>query len=632
MTNSQFIALYARVSTEEQTENFSIPAQMELLRSYCRSMNYTIYSEYIDAGYSGTTQDRPELQRLLRDAEQGKFQVILVYRIDRFFRSVKDLLFIVDYLDSIGVSFRSVTEPFDTMNPIGKFMLSLLGSIAQLERDTFIERSRMGKMRRAEEGYVVLTHPPFGYDYIIPERKTGDDGKKQKNGKRGYLVINDEEAETVGLIFKEYIKPDSSTYSVAELLTKLGKRTKRNGKWTGERVYAVLTDTCYVGEWLYKGIKVQIPSIIDRETFDKAQNLLKERRNMIHRKTPRQYLLRGLLRCGYCGSHMGGTTEVAKHRKNGKKYGEPYGETHYYRCHKNIMSSRNKRADRCDAPWIRGEELERHVLSYLALTLSNSERLQEAINSHNNSTGAKRAELENKIKDLNKKLMKLLNEKERILQAYREGVIEISDLKKEIDLVKEKQTSLEQNIEELRLYLNLENERINNINNLAEKYKNLNLENILNAPFNEKRDLLMKLVSNIWVKSRDNPIKVNIECIIPELDHPLDERAGTTTPLALHARDPSRKKLAWCLCQWVPVCRIRCRSQSGPRQAEGRPPHRPQASVSASGRLSTGGWPNIRRFFQPLPVHGKKASLLSPGAPGRSCSQTSRGCRRMRAG
>lgn len=530
------VAIYARVSTDEQAENFSIPAQLELLRSYCHSMGYVIFDEYVDAGYSGTTQNRPDLQRLLNDAEEGKIQVILVYRIDRFFRSVKDLLLIVDHLDGLGVSFRSVTEPFDTTNPIGKFMLSLLGSIAQLERDTFIERSRMGKMRRAEEGYVVLTHPPFGYDYIIPGRKTGENGIRRNKGERGYLIINDEEAETVVLIFKEYIKPDSSTYSVAELLTKLGKKTKRGGKWTGERVYAILTDTCYIGEWLYKDVKVQIPHIISRETFDIAHILLKDRRNMMYRETSRQYLLRGLLRCDSCGSHMGGTTEVMRHKKNGKKYGDPYGEVQYYRCHKNIMALRkNEPDDHCDAPWIRGEELERQVLSYLADTLSNSEKLQKAIDSHKSTFNVKRAEIEKKLKEIDNKIVKLSSEKERILKAYREGIIEIKDLKKEIDFIKNKQTALEQGLNEMRLKLNLENDKTNNIKSLTEKYKNMDLNKILNAPFNEKRELLMKLVSNIWVKNKENgSIEINIECIIPELDSLPRGSRGTVTPLASH--------------------------------------------------------------------------------------------------
>lgn len=536
VANVLTVAIYARVSTDEQADNFSIPAQMELLRSYCRSMGYDIYDEYIDAGYSGTTQNRPDLQRLLSDAEEGKIQVILVYRIDRFFRSVKDLLLVVDHLESLGVSFRSVTEPFDTTNPIGKFMLSLLGSIAQLERDTFIERSRMGKMRRAEEGFVVLTHPPFGYDYIIPGRITGENGKRRNRGERGYLIVNDEEAVTVSLIFKEYIKPDSSTYSVAELLANLGKKTKRGGKWTGERVYAILIDTCYVGEWVYKDVKVQVPSIINRETFDIAQKLLKERRNMIYRETSRQYLLRGLLRCGSCGSHMGGTTEVMRHKKNGKKYGDPYGEVQYYRCHKNIMSLRKKEPDdHCAAPWIRGEELERQVLSYLAATLSNSEKLHEAINSHKSTFNIKKAEIEKKLKEIDNKIVKLSLEKERILKAYREGIIEIKDLRKEIDFIKNKQTALEQGLNEMRLKLNLENDRTNNINSLTEKYKNMDLDKILNAPFSEKRELLVKLVSNIWVQNKENgSIEINIECIIPGLDSLPRGDGCTAIPLASH--------------------------------------------------------------------------------------------------
>ena len=116
------VALYARVSTEEQKENFSLAAQIELLKKHASGNSYEIFSEYVDGGYSGTSYERPELQRLLVDAKQNKFNLILVYRVDRFFRSNKDLLNVVSELEGMGVNIRSITEPFDTTNYLGKFV------------------------------------------------------------------------------------------------------------------------------------------------------------------------------------------------------------------------------------------------------------------------------------------------------------------------------------------------------------------------------------------------------------------------------------------------------------------------------------------------------------------------------
>jgi len=124
------VAIYARVSTDEQAKKYSIPAQLDVLRNFAQANNYEIFKEYIDKGESGTLSERPELQELLNDAGRGIFKGVSVYRIDRFFRNTRKLLNTVDELTRVGVSFRLVTEPFDTSNPIGNFMVSLLGSVA----------------------------------------------------------------------------------------------------------------------------------------------------------------------------------------------------------------------------------------------------------------------------------------------------------------------------------------------------------------------------------------------------------------------------------------------------------------------------------------------------------------------
>lgn len=506
------VAIYARVSTEEQSENFSIASQLDLLKNYCRSMQYKIYNEYVDPGYSGTTQDRPALKKLLEDASKGNFKMVIVYRIDRFFRSVKDLLFVVDHLDRLGVAFCSVTEPFDTSNPIGKFMLSLLGSIAQLERDTFIERSQLGKLRRAQEGYVVLSNPPLGYDY---DRESGQ------------LVINEQEAETVRLIFSEYIKPDASTLTVAKTLKALGRPTKKGGKWDGERVYSILVKSAYVGKWVYKSrktsVKVFVPPIIDQATFNKAQELLKERRNMIHRANKRQYLLRSILKCKKCGWDMGGTTQYLYKRKNGKKIGKPRSEKHYYRCGKNItvIHYPERGLEKCSASWVKGAELENKVLEHLVDILSNPDRLQEAIGSQDNSLEHTKKELNEKLKEIDQAISRCNNEKERILKAYREELIELEDLGKEMDRIKERRQNLEQQAEELKLKISMEDNKVNGVKALMERYRGIDVHSILNAPFEEKREFLMKLVKVIWVDTReDGSIHLDIECIIPELNAP----------------------------------------------------------------------------------------------------------------
>ena len=530
------VAIYARVSTEEQTENFSINAQLDLLRSYCRSMNYEIYDEYVDPGYSGTTQDRPALQKLLEDARKGRFQLILVYRIDRFFRSVKDLLIIVDYLDQLGIAFRSVTEPFDTTNPIGKFMLSLLGSIAQLERDTFIERSQMGKIRRAKEGYVLMSRPLYGYDYDKASAR---------------ISINEKEAEVVRFVYAEYLKPDASTHTIPKMLKMNNANTKHGGIWNSERVYKILTHPAYVGDWYYKHkskndpsnwILVTIPPIIDRATFDTVQELLKKRRNMIHRSTPRQYLLRGFLRCKKCGMQMGGTTDVYRYRKNGKKEGSVISERYYYRCTRTLIARRypERGLEECDAPWLRGKDLEDRIFEYLISLLMNPEKLKQALNSQRENIGAIKNKLETESKQIEKLLARCEIEKERILKAYREGAFELDVLTAEMGKIKERQKELSQKLEEIKLKAALEEEKVLDVETVLENYQSIDLKDILEAPYEEKRAFLSKLVKNIWVDTKENGlVSVDIECIIPivSIHAPVwgatVDNKVTVTPLAL---------------------------------------------------------------------------------------------------
>ena len=191
-------ALYARVSTEEQTKNYSIAAQVELLRLKAQAEGYVLTSEheYIDDGYSGTTADRPALQRLLADAQAGQFHVVLVYRLDRFYRSTRQLLNTVHTLSGWGVSLVSATEPFDTGSPTGRFMLSLLASVAELERDTFMERSQLGRLKKTRAGRFAGGALPTGYK-AIP--KTGE------------IVVDEAAAEPIRLAFQWYAGGDTST-------------------------------------------------------------------------------------------------------------------------------------------------------------------------------------------------------------------------------------------------------------------------------------------------------------------------------------------------------------------------------------------------------------------------------------
>src|SRR3954451_14591472 len=158
------VACYARVSTEDQAERQTVQAQTDFLRRYCELHDLPVAGVYVDDGISGATalEDRPEGRRLLEDADAGAFSVVLVYRLDRLGRSLKSLLAAHERLDVAGVAIRSGTEPFDTASPIGRFLFSLLGSMAELERSTIAERMTGGRDRVARAAQYTGGPIPFG--------------------------------------------------------------------------------------------------------------------------------------------------------------------------------------------------------------------------------------------------------------------------------------------------------------------------------------------------------------------------------------------------------------------------------------------------------------------------------------
>jgi DNA invertase Pin-like site-specific DNA recombinase len=150
---SRRVAIYIRRSTDEDHQPFSLEAQETKLRAFVASQpgDWQIVAVYSDDA-SGATTDRPELQKALRAARAGLFDTMLVYRVDRFSRSLRDLTTLLDDLDEAEVVFRSATEPFDTSTPVGRMLVQMLGVFAEFERETIIDRVINGMERKAAKG------------------------------------------------------------------------------------------------------------------------------------------------------------------------------------------------------------------------------------------------------------------------------------------------------------------------------------------------------------------------------------------------------------------------------------------------------------------------------------------------
>jgi len=185
------VAIYVRISTDELHQPFSLEAQKVKLAAYVKSQdNWELTETFVDQA-SGATTDRRDLNRALAAARAKKFDVLLVYRVDRLSRSIRGLSDILARLDDAGVIFRSATEPFDTATPAGRMMVQMLAVFAEFERATIIDRVINGMERKAARGEWGGGYRPFGYQ---PNRETG------------YLAIVDEEAVIVRRIFDLYAR------------------------------------------------------------------------------------------------------------------------------------------------------------------------------------------------------------------------------------------------------------------------------------------------------------------------------------------------------------------------------------------------------------------------------------------
>jgi site-specific DNA recombinase len=350
------VATYSRISTDEERQPNSLEAQRVRLDAFVTSQpewRIEPRCRYVDQ-FTGTVIDRPALTRLLRDAKLGRFDVLLVYRVDRLARSIRGLAQIIDELDQAGVIFRSATEPFDTGTPAGRMMVQMLGVFAEFERALIVERITAGLERKAARGGWCGGRRPYGLD--IAEN-------------RDHLQRNPTEAPLVPVIFDRYVNSQHGSSMLAKWLNESGYRTKSGRLWSAASVITVLRNRAYLGEIYYRGNWYPAPHepLIPRELFDRAQAILTERgEDRTQRRTnASDYLLTGRVRCGRCGQAYVGT---AAHGRNGRYM--------YYTCFTRMRYG----TKHCANDRLPAEKLEQAVTRRLWKVLEDHDLLDLAIN------------------------------------------------------------------------------------------------------------------------------------------------------------------------------------------------------------------------------------------------------------
>ena len=457
------VGLYPRVSTEDQFRNgHSLGEQKERMLKLCDYKNYEVYKVYEDAGISAKDMNRPAFQEMIQDIKDGK---IIVYKLDRLTRSIKDLEEICTFLEKYNCSLESMCEDINTSTANGKFFIRMLTILAQLEIERTSERTKFGMVGAVKKGHFV-GRAPIGYD------------KQDKK-----IVINDIESEVIRRIFDLYIKG-----MAANAITKLLNEEKAlNRKWIPTLVDRILSNEIYIGNYVHrKTISIEesqtfvgvAPAIIEEEVFNIAQ--VQKQKNLKNYKRKQTYIFMQSIKCPKCDTIMGGCSSKSH-----------TGEKHcYYHCAK------------CNTR-ISEKKIEKQMINFL------DDMLDFFLLIDNTYKPYLYQDTESELKKCNKIIDELETKEKRIKKAFVDGIVEEIELKDELDFIKNQKKITEEKIKDLSIKESSENHKnemrlIYNLKQLEQiKYKSYHVrKNKLwdKLPKEQKQELVFKYIDNISIE------------------------------------------------------------------------------------------------------------------------------------
>jgi len=248
--NKPLAAIYIRVSTKDQVEHgFSLNAQQETLENYSKALGYEVFKIYRDEGKSAKDiKNRPEMVRMLSDAKSQRFSAIFIYKLDRFSRSLKDLILTIDQLKEWGIDFVSLQDKIETTSASGKLMFHIISAFAEFERNIIGDRTRFGMRRKAKEGGFV-SKAPRGYKLVDK------------------MLIPNEKKDEVIQIFQEFLITKLS-------LTKFGRKYNM----TPAGMKKLLKNKTYLGIIKFQDQETtgnHVP-ILDKQLFGQVQEKIKQ--------------------------------------------------------------------------------------------------------------------------------------------------------------------------------------------------------------------------------------------------------------------------------------------------------------------------------------------------------------------
>lgn len=533
------VALYLRVSSEDQVEKFGLQMQENTLKAFIQSKGTLSDGRqkmvlakkeggkpyiYRDEGVSGSINfcERPGFSSLMDDYENAPkdtkpFDVVCVYKIDRLARRLRILLDLTTYLEKQGLSMASANESIDTTTPFGRAILGIMGVIAELECETTKARTQDGRMAASKQGRF-MGQAPYGY---IKNRE-------------GFLIPCVKEAEIVKRIFRLYIDTESSTQTIANILKRekilspsssakeQGKTKKSNLKinsdffWRDTTIRDILRDEVYTGILFYnkKKDKKELPkkdwkmaekkhlALISQEDFQIAGEKLDKVRERVQLEQKGEkgsdYLLRGLLKCAAC-EQPNKPKATFKAKRDVLASGKVKVS---YQCG-NKESNKRDKEHRCHVIPIPAEELHRFVIEFITKLLSDPKAV---FNAQKNLSSYKKTikTLKKEQHETEKSEKGLMLEKNRVNDLYQSGKISTAELNKRYEEIEKRKTELISRQNKLTTDVSmkcLDSDHLKAFSAYSKKYSPLLEKNLVDKKLLYR--LIHSLIQEITVYSRE---------------------------------------------------------------------------------------------------------------------------------
>jgi site-specific DNA recombinase len=507
-------AIYARVSSLRQQKQATIDSQVTQLRCRVEQDHHQLLEEHIllDDGYSGSYLDRPGLDRLRDLAKARSIDLVYIHSPDRLARRYVHQVLIMEELERFGcdIVFHKHAPSKD---PDSQLLTQIQGAIAEYERAQIAERARRGKLHQSRQGAMVSWRAPYGYRYVRYE------------GERGQWEINEDEAPLVRELFGWIRDEGISVHQATKRLNASPFKPRGRGMWRTSTVRKMLTNEDYYGQGYYnrtrpvgsdrpdhpfkknrkttrelrpreEWIPIDLPALIDKETFDRVQEQLTKNKAFSRRNLKRndKYLLRCLLSCGVCGLAL-----VA--RSDG-------GHSSYDCTGKNTLNS--GRAEPCPSPPVYAPELDTAVWETIESLLRSPELMTEAWRHQQKHGGLTAPDvIEAELQRLHKQTLDAESQIRRLVDGYQKGALESDELS-------ERRAHLEKKIrrwDEQRRRLESEKPKWKQWKTVSENLSQFCehvVDGLSKLTFEEKQKLLRQIIERIVVTAGHVTIKLVI--------------------------------------------------------------------------------------------------------------------------